>query len=183
MRKIMVSVLGAAILSAAILTGCSAIRKGEGDKTKAETVQEQPEKNSQEGSKEDMGTVADGEEKHEEGREEEQDREEKREEKQDQEEEPAIRLSGLSEEALSVMGCTQKELAEALKEWTEENGYSSAAGAEFYDPMWIRFGEGRYSMDCRLAIGSEGNGVSENAGSIVLTLDVFKGKKQIRFHQ
>lgn len=169
MKKMMISVLGAVIISATVLTGCSVIRKGEEDGNRTGITQEQPEEKPKENPKEDMETV--------------EGREEKQEEKKDQEDELAIRLSGLPEEALSVMGCTQEELAEALKKWTEENGYSSATGAEFHDPMWIRFGEGRYSMDCRLAIGNEGNGVSAEAESIVLTLDVFKEKNQIQFHQ
>ena len=64
-------------------------------------------------------------------------------ESEEQEEEPlSMDLSGLNEEALSMMGISKKEVADALRTWTQEHGFSSATGAQFLEPMLVRFSEG-----------------------------------------
>lgn len=41
----------------------------------------------------------------------------------------------LNEEALSMMGISKREVADALRTWTQEHGFSSATGAQFMEPM------------------------------------------------
>ena len=50
-------------------------------------------------------------------------------------------LSGLNEDALSMMGISKREVADALRTWTQEHGFSSATGAQFLEPMLVRFSE------------------------------------------
>ena len=70
---------------------------------------------------------------------------------EEQAEEPlSMELSGLNEEALSMMGISKREVADALRTWTQEHGFSSATGAQFMEPMLVRFSEEKYSMDCQL---------------------------------
>ena len=48
---------------------------------------------------------------------------------EEQAEEPlSMELSGLNEEALSMMGISKREVADALRTWTQEHGFSSATG-------------------------------------------------------
>lgn len=91
-------------------------------------------------------------------------------------------IEGLSDESLSVLGLSRLEISEVLKEWTEKNGYSSAEGAVFYDPMWIRFSESRYSMDCQLVLGISGNGVAGEERA-VLTMDYHKDSGKLYFRK
>lgn len=61
---------------------------------------------------------------------------------EEQAEEPlSMELSGLNEEALSMMGISKREVADALRTWTQEHGFSSATGAQFMEPMLVRFSE------------------------------------------
>ena len=91
-------------------------------------------------------------------------------------------IEGLPDASLSVLGLSRLEISEALKEWTEKNGYSSAEGAVFYDPMWIRFSESRYSMDCQLVLGTLGNGVAREERA-VLTMDYYKDNGKLYFRK
>ena len=63
------------------------------------------------------------------------------------EEEPlSMELSGLNEDALSMMGISKKEVADALRTWTQEHGFSSATGAQFLEPMLVRFSERKNTL-------------------------------------
>lgn len=97
-------------------------------------------------------------------------------------EELPFAVEGLSEESLSILGISRLEISTALKEWTEKNGYSLAEGAVFYDPMWIRFSESRYSMDCQLVLGTSGNGVAGEERA-VLTMDYYKDSGRLYFRK
>ena len=104
--------------------------------------------------------------------------------KQEQEEEPlSMDLSGLNEEALSMMGISKKEVADALRTWTQEHGFSSATGAQFLEPMLVRFSEGKYSMDCQLIFADGGNGIQPEDAQTKLTMDYFKEKKLLQIHK
>ena len=105
-------------------------------------------------------------------------------ESEEQEEEPlSMDLSGLNEEALSMMGISKKEVADALRTWTQEHGFSSATGAQFLEPMLVRFSEGKYSMDCQLIFADGGNGIQPEDAQTKLTMDYFKEKKLLQIHK
>lgn len=98
------------------------------------------------------------------------------------EESLSMELSGLNEEALSMMGISKKEVADSLKTWTQEHGFSSATGAQFLEPMLVRFSEGKYSMDCQLLFADGGNGIQPEDAQTKLTMDYFKEKQLLQFH-
>ena len=105
-------------------------------------------------------------------------------EQQKTEEEPlSMELSGLNEDALSMMGISKKEVADALRTWTQEHGFSSATGAQFLEPMLVRFSEGKYSMDCQLIFADGGNGIQPEDAQTKLTMDYFKEKKLLQIHK
>lgn len=93
-----------------------------------------------------------------------------------------MELSGLNEEALSMMGISKREVADALRTWTQEHGFSSVTGAQFLEPMLVRFSEGKYSMDCQLLFADGGNGIQPEDAPIKLTMDYFKEKKLLQIH-
>ena len=101
-----------------------------------------------------------------------------------QEEEPlSMDLSGLNEDALSMMGISKREVADALRTWTQEHGFSSATGAQFLEPMLVRFSEEKYSMDCQLIFADGGNGIQPEDAQTKLTMDYFKEKKLLQIHK
>ena len=105
-------------------------------------------------------------------------------EQQKTEEEPlSMELSGLNEDALSMMGISKKEVADALRTWTQEHGFSSATGAQFLEPMLVRFSEEKYSMDCQLIFADGGNGIQPEDVQTKLTMDYFKEKKLLQIHK
>ena len=102
---------------------------------------------------------------------------------EEQAEEPlSMELSGLNEEALSMMGISKREVADALRTWTQEHGFSSATGAQFMEPMLVRFSEEKYSMDCQLLFADGGNGIQPEDVQTKLTMDYFKEKKLLQIH-
>ena len=103
---------------------------------------------------------------------------------EEQEEEPlSMDLSGLNEEALSMMEISKKEVADALRTWTQEHGFSSATGAQFLEPMLVRFSEEKYSMDFQLLFADGGNGIQPEDAQTKLTMDYFKEKQLLQFHK
>ena len=90
-----------------------------------------------------------------------------------------MELSGLNEEALSMMGISKREVADALRTWTQEHGFSSATGAQFMEPMLVRFSEEKYSMDCQLLFADGGNGIQPEDVQTKLTMDYFKDEKVV----
>ena len=102
---------------------------------------------------------------------------------EEQEEEPlSMELLGLQEEALSMMGISKREVADALRTWTQEHGFSSATGAQFLEPMLVRFSEGKYSMDCQLLFADGGNGIQPEDAQTKLAMDYFKEKQLLQIH-
>lgn len=97
------------------------------------------------------------------------------------EEEPSMELTGLPDDVLEIMGITRVQVADALKEWTEENGYSSADGAVFQEPVCIRFENLKFSVNLQLTFGEEGNGTIPE--DTVLTMDYYKTQNHIFFHK
>lgn len=74
-------------------------------------------------------------------------------------------------------------MADALRTWTQEHGFSSATGAQFLEPMLVRFSEGKYSMDCQLIFADGGNGIQPEDAQTKLTMDYFKEKKLLQIHK
>lgn len=62
----------------------------------------------------------------------------------------SFQLINLRQEVLDLMGLEQEELANALAEWTYENGYSMATGAIFYSTLTIDYNTDSYMMSLRL---------------------------------
>ena len=87
------------------------------------------------------------------------------------------------EEPLSMMGISKKEVADALRTWTQEHGFSSATGAQFMEPMLVRFSEEKYTMDCQLIFADGGNGIQPEDVQTKLTMDYFKEKKLLQIHK
>lgn len=61
-----------------------------------------------------------------------------------------FKINGMSEEAYTVLGFQSDRMAEFLKTWTYENGYSRATSATFFQSMAIDFNEHSYTMQCEL---------------------------------
>lgn len=98
-----------------------------------------------------------------------------------EEEELSMELAGLPEDVLEIMGITRVQVADALKEWTEENGYSSADGAVFQEPVYLRFDDLKFSVSLQLTFGEGGNGTTPE--DTVLTMDYYKKQNQFFFHK
>lgn len=94
----------------------------------------------------------------------------------------SMELIGLSDEMLSTLGLEKEEIDTALKKWTQENGYTNAVGAEFYEPVRVRSSEQKLSIDCSLIMGKNGNGIQKEAEQLILTMDYFKKQGLIQFH-
>ena len=99
-----------------------------------------------------------------------------------EETEPEKEAEEQAEEALSMMGISKREVADALRTWTQEHGFSSATGAQFMEPMLVRFSEEKYSMDCQLLFADGGNGIQPEDVQTKLTMDYFKEKKLLQIH-
>ena len=78
---------------------------------------------------------------------------------------------------------SKREVADALRTWTQEHGFSSATGAQFLEPMLVRFSEEKYSMDCQLIFADGGNGIQPEDAQTKLTMDYFKEKKLLQIHK
>ena len=85
----------------------------------------------------------------------------------------------------------EQEKAASAKESEEQeeeplsmdlSGFSSATGAQFLEPMLVRFSEGKYSMDCQLIFADGGNGIQPEDAQTKLTMDYFKEKKLLQIH-
>ncbi|GAA6259333.1 hypothetical protein PNX04_18910 [[Ruminococcus] gnavus] len=172
MRKRIGIMMAAMILLCGILTGIGIFLVV----LKQEKLPEQkPEKVKQELQKKSEETLEDPKQKPEET--------EPEKEAEEQAEEPlSMELSGLNEEALSMMGISKREVADALRTWTQEHGFSSATGAQFMEPMLVRFSEEKYSMDCQLLFADGGNGIQPEDVQTKLTMDYFKEKKLLQIH-
>ncbi|MCB5493868.1 hypothetical protein G4974_14300 [[Ruminococcus] gnavus] len=172
MRKRIGIMMAAMILLCGILTGIGIFLVV----LKQEKLPEQkPEKVKQELQKKSEETLEDPKQKPEET--------EPEKEAEEQAEEPlSMELSGLNEEALSMMGISKREVADALRTWTQEHGFSSATGAQFMKPMLVRFSEEKYSMDCQLLFADGGNGIQPEDVQTKLTMDYFKEKKLLQIH-
>lgn len=96
-------------------------------------------------------------------------------------EELPMELTGLPDDVMKIMGITRSQIADALKEWTEENGYSSADGAVFQEPVYLRFDDLKFSVSFQLTFGEEGNGITPE--DTVLTMDYYQKQNQIFFHK
>ncbi|MCB5621201.1 hypothetical protein [Mediterraneibacter gnavus] len=172
MRKRIGIMMAAMILLCGILTGIGIFLVV----LKQEKLPEQkPEKVKQELQKKSEETLEDPKQKAEET--------EPEKEAEEQAEEPlSMELSGLNEEALSMMGISKREVADALRTWTQEHGFSSATGVQFMEPMLVRFSEEKYSMDCQLLFADGGNGIQPEDVQTKLTMDYFKEKKLLQIH-
>lgn len=98
-------------------------------------------------------------------------------------EKPGIELIGIEEKHLDVLGIEKETIEKAFQKWTSENGYASVSGAVFYDPMSIFFLEEKYSMNCTLIFSNEGNGIQPENEQKMITMDYYKGKNLIQFHE
>lgn len=114
-------------------------------------------------------------------------KEEGREEERDGKEEAAVRkypveISGLSDEALEILGASKEEIAEEILEWAQKNGCSSARSASFQNSMEIRFDDSKYTMNFSLDFEEEGNG-DQPEGGMLFTMDFYKGERGFFFHR
>ncbi len=106
-----------------------------------------------------------------------------KEEESKQESETQMELKGVTEGLLSVLEVEEETVEKELQKWTSKNGYVSAAGVVFYDPMWISFSEDKYSIDGYLLFEQEGNGIRPEGEQKKITMDYYKTKKRIEFHE
>ena len=99
------------------------------------------------------------------------------------EEVPVIEITGLTDEALSVLDVSAAEVASEVKAWADGNGHTGTVGAAFYNTMLIDFAEGKYSVEFRLVRDAGGNGIQpgEDAEQ-VYTMDYYQGDGLFQFH-
>lgn len=90
----------------------------------------------------------------------------------EEEKEEDFQITGISQEALEIMGMDRKELSETLSEWTYYNGYSMAEGAEFYPYMEIDFQNQICKMTLRL----------DDDVETVVNLQYYKEKKKLELN-
>ena len=122
MKKRIIIVIAAMVILCGILTGIGIILS---DQKPEKQSEEKPEKVEQELEIKSKETQ--------ENTKQEMEERELESEPEKQEEEPlSMDLSGLNEDALSMMGISKKEVADALRTWTQEHGFSSATGAQFF---------------------------------------------------
>ena len=173
MKKRIIIVIAAMVILCGVLTGIGILmsvqkpeKKSEQKSEKVEQELEIKPKETQENTKQEM------------------EERELESEPEKQEEEPlSMDLSGLNEDALSMMGISKREVADALRTWTQEHGFSSATGAQFLEPMLVRFSEEKYTMDCQLIFADGGNGIQPEDVQTKLTMDYFKEKKLLQIHK
>ena len=173
MKKRIIIVIAAMVILCGILTGIGIILS---DQKPEKQSEEKPEKVEQELEIKSKETQ--------ENTKQEMEERELESEPEKQEEEPlSMDLSGLNEDALSMMGISKREVADALRTWTQEHGFSSATGAQFLEPMLVRFSEEKYSMDCQLIFADGGNEIQPEDAQTKLTMDYFKEKKLLQIHK
>lgn len=97
--------------------------------------------------------------------------------------ESGMELKGVTERVLSVLEIEKEKIEKELLAWTSKNGYASAIGVAFYDPMWVYFSEDKYSIDGYLIFDSDGNGIRPDDEQKKITMDYYKTKRRIEFHE
>lgn len=98
----------------------------------------------------------------------------------EQEAVPVIEITGLTEEALSVLDVSLADVADQVKDWADGNGHTGIDGAAFYNIMTIDFADGKYSVEFRLIQGTHGNGLLQDEQ--VYTMDYFSEDGLFQFH-
>ena len=95
----------------------------------------------------------------------------------------SMELSGLNEDALSMMGISKKEVADALRTWTQEHGFSKCNRSTVFGTDAGTIFREKYSMDCQLIFADGGNGIQPEDVQTKLTMDYFKEKKLLQIHK
>ena len=173
MKKRIIIVIAAMVILCGVLTGIGILM----------SVQKPEKKSEQKSEKVEQELQTKLEEKQKNPKQETPETQESKEQQKTEEEPLSMELSGLNEDALSMMGISKREVADALRTWTQEHGFSSATGAQFLEPMLVRFSEEKYSMDCQLIFADGGNGIQPEDAQTKLTMDYFKEKKLLQIHK
>ena len=129
MKKRIIIVIAAMVILCGILTGIGIILS---DQKPEKQSEEKPEKVEQELEIKSKETQ--------ENTKQEMEERELESEPEKQEEEPlSMDLSGLNEDALSMMGISKKEVADALRTWTQDNGFPVPQEHSFWSRCWYDF--------------------------------------------
>jgi hypothetical protein len=188
MRKKIIMILAGTVLLAAVFTGLffyqkqtDGRQKNEAEQSKKKTENSSPSREEKEGSTQTKGQEAetrDGKNESKKGEE----RESKNPEMPEGETIPGMELSGFPKEVFKLVGKDPKELSELVKQWTQENGFSSVTGIEYGEPAEIRFREKKCSISCRLLFGEQGNGIRQEEPQLIF-LDYFWEENLLQIHR
>ena len=129
MKKRIIIVIAAMVILCGVLTGIGILM----------SVQKPEKKSEQKSEKVEQELQTKLEEKQKNPKQETPETQESKEQQKTEEEPLSMELSGLNEDALSMMGISKKEVADALRTWTQEHGFSSATGAQFWSRCWYDF--------------------------------------------
>lgn len=189
MRKKIIAILAGTVLLAAAFTGLFFYQKQTVDRQKNEA--EQPKKkveNSSPSRKEKEGGKQIKEKEKEIGNEEKESRKEEGQEGEilemmKEETVPSMELSGFPKEVFNLLRKDAKELSGLVKQWTMENGFSSATGVEYSEPIEVRFQEKKCSISCRILFEEQGNGIHQESDTQIIFLDYFWEENLLQIHK
>lgn len=189
MKKKIIMILAGTVLLAAVFTGLFFYQKQTVDRQKNEA--EQPKKKTENGSssrEEKEGDIPTKEQETETRNREKESRKEEGQEGEtsetlEEETVPGMELSGFPKEVFKLVGKDPKELSGLVKQWAQENGFSSVTGIEYGEPAEIRFREKKCSISCRLLFGEQGNGIRQENGTQLIFLDYFWEENLLQIHR
>ena len=96
---------------------------------------------------------------------------------------PGMELSGFPKEVFTLLRKDTKELSGLVKQWTLENGFSSATGVEYSEPIEVRFQEKKCSISCKILFEEQGNGIHQESGTQIIFLDYFWEENLLQIHR
>ena len=188
MRKKIIMILAGTVLLAAVFTGLFFYQNQTADRQKneAEPSKKKTENSSPSREEKEAGIQTKGQEAETVNGEKESKKEEgqKGEIPETMEEEPIpdMELSGFPNEVFKLVEKNPKELSELVKQWTQENGFSSVTGIEYGEPAEIRFREKKCSISCRLLFWEQGNGIRQEETQLIF-LDYFWEENLLQIHR
>lgn len=188
MRKKIIMILAGTVLLAAVFTGLFFYQEQTDNRQKNETQQSESKmENSSLSREEREGGIQTKEQKTGTGNGEKESRKEEGQEGEtsetmEEETVPGMELSGFPKEVFKLVGKDPKELSELVKQWTQENGFSSVTGIEYGEPAEIRFREKKCSISCRLLFGEQGNGIRQEETQWIF-LDYFWEENLLQIHR
>lgn len=92
-----------------------------------------------------------------------------------------IQYFGYADTIKRVLGVDAESAVKQWRAWLDKNGRSSVSKIVFGDAIEIRVSEQKYSVDCQVVYGNQGNGAQPEPET--LTMDYYKTRDMYQFHK